>query len=195
MRKQETINLSLRYVDAEGQLWAQDDELLWHDYPPEQWPAENIISHDLEIALPSGIPPGDYEVWLRVMDSERRPYRLNDGQFDVSLGHIELLAGTEIAELPPISEQHARLKDIDFLGYKLPEDEIRPGHALPIDLFWRVRRTPVQDFRLRLELLDQTGVVISSVEGAPTRADYPVSAWQAGELLQSKMLDVGAGIR
>ena len=74
------------------------------------------------------------------------------------------------------------------MGYILPEDDIRPGHALPIDLFWRVRQAPAEDYRLRIELIDQAGNVISGAEGAPTRADYPASEWQAGELLQSKTL-------
>ncbi len=185
--------VSMRFIDEDGQLWGQDDDLLWHDYQPVEWPPEKIVGSDIEISLTSGVPPGNYDVWLRVMDNERRPLKNSDGEVDVFVDDIELLAGTECLALPSFIEQEARLGDVDFLGYSLPTGEIRPGHAIPIELFWLVHRTPAADLLLQIELVDEAGDVVAGVETEPTRKDHPASSWQAGELVQSKvMLNVPA---
>ncbi len=182
------VGLSLRFVDDAAELWGQDDGPLWFDFPPDQWPTDALVGSEREILLPSGIPPGEYDVMLRLLDGDGRPLPVNGDQIEAFIGQMAVIAGTEAASLPSIAEQQERLGDVQMLGYKLPEDEIRPGHAIPIELFWRARQTPIEDFRLRVDLIDQAGVVIGNEEALPTRADYPPTAWQEGEILQSKIL-------
>lgn len=181
-------SLSLRFVDKDGQTWAQDDERLWHEYPPDEWPVNSIVRNDQLFTVMSGMPPGQYDVWLRVFDKELRPLPSTEEQFDISLGEIEVVAGTDLAGLPPYTAQKLQLGEIDFLGFNLPGGGIKPGHGIPIELFWRVRQTPADDYVLRVQLIDQTGDVVSETEAAPSRKDYEPSKWQPGELLQSKVL-------
>lgn len=179
--------ISFRLRDDQGRQWGQDDELLWHDYLPEDWPEGAILRNDQDISMASGMPPGDYEIWLRVMDDEMQPLPVTTDQVDVYLGDIEVAASTEISDPYPFTTQKIRHSEVDFLGYYLPQDNIKPGHVIPIDLFWRVRQTPSQDYRLRAQLLNQEGIVIAESETAPTRINYPASQWQVGEVLQSKV--------
>jgi hypothetical protein len=180
--------LSLRFVDEEGQLWGQDDDLIWHEFPPYKWSSDTLIRNEQEIMLASGMPPGKYNVWLRVLDEERRPLPTTGGQPDLYLGSIEMQAGTELSEMSPYSIQREKFGDVEFLGYRLPDDEIKPGHAIPIDLFWRVLQTPTEDYQLRIQLINPEGETIRELDSAPSRIDYPTSNWQSGELLRSQIL-------
>ncbi len=186
---QEDVNeyvLSLRLVDDQGRLWHQDDNLLWQEYLDHQWPVETLLRKDYEVSLPSGLPPGSYDLWLRVLDMDRRPVLASDGTLEQYLGNIAIETGHEIAQLPPHTAQRVNLGDIEFMGYNLPDEEIKPGHGIPFELFWRARRTPQQDYQVRTRLLDPAGNIVGEAINPPTRADYPTSLWQEGELLQSK---------
>jgi len=180
--------MSLRFVDEEGQLWGQDDELIWHEFPPIDWPSDTIIRNEQEIMLSSGMPPGEYSVWLRVLDDERHPLLTTDEQPDRYLGNIEMQAGTELSEMSPFSIQREKFGDVEFLGYRLPDEEIKPGHGIPIDLFWRALQTPAEDYQLHVQLINPAGETIGEADSAPSRSDYPTSDWQSGELLQSQIV-------
>ncbi len=186
--KEETADyvLSLRLVDEDGRVWQQFDDLLWQEYLDHQWAKDTILRKDYENRVASGLPPGEYGVWLRVLDLERRPISAADGQVDQLLGKIKVEAGTDLAQLPPHTAQRARMGEVEFLGYNLPPDDIRPGHGIPFELFWRARKIPVQDYQVRIRLIDPSGDIIAESTNLPTRADYPMSHWQAGELMQSK---------
>jgi mannosyltransferase len=180
------VILSLRLVDQDGRLWRQMDELLWHEYLDHHWPTGSILRKDYEKTIASGLPPGEYDLRLRVLDLDRRPIPAADGQIDHFLGKIQVEAGTDMARLPSFIPQRARMGDVDLLGFNLPSDDIRPGHGIPFEFFWRVRETPAQDYQVRTRLFDPTGNIAAEAINLPTNANYPMTQWRADELLQSK---------
>ncbi len=184
--------LSLRLTDDQAKTWAQSDEALWDLYPPSEWPMDVTIRHEHEVALPAGLPPGEYQVWLRIVSArDDQPLTASSGGVDVLLTpSLAVRCDTEsqnVTRLPPHTARRARLGDeIELLGYYLREGHHRPGHLLYLDLYWRVRDIPCADYRLRLELVDQAGQIIGQTVTSPTRIDYPTSRWQPGELLNGK---------
>lgn len=178
--------LSLRFLDSEGQLWAQDDELIFQDFPAIQWPSGRMVGDEQEFVLASGMPPGEYGVWLRVLDTDGQPLATSAGQADLYLGDIEVQGGTDISAMASFSRQREKFGEVEFLGYRLPESDIKPGHLLPIDLFWRVLQTPSEDYQLRIQLVNAAGETVAEADAAPSRSDYPPSAWQRDELLRSQ---------
>jgi 4-amino-4-deoxy-L-arabinose transferase-like glycosyltransferase len=184
--------LSLRLTDDQGKAWGQSDEALWQDFPPDVWPMEAIIRHEHEVELPAGLPPGKYQVWLRIVGAK------DDQPLSVSSGGADLLlmpnlrvksaaSGVDEALLPPHTAKPAHLgQEIELLGHHIREGDHRPGHLLYVDLYWRVKKPPLADYRLRLQLVDKAGQVVGETVTTPTRAEHPSSHWQPGELLSGK---------
>lgn len=184
--------LSLRLTDAQGQVWAQSDEPLWQLFPPSAWPLEAAVRHEHWVEWPAGLPPGTYQVWLRVVgQADDQPLPASSGGVDVLLTSnlvVTSAAGqADESRLPPHTARRARLgREIELLGYHLRAGQHRPGHLLYLDLYWRARQTPAADYRLRLQLADRSGQVIGETIASPTRADYPPTRWLPGELLYGK---------
>ena len=182
---------SLRLVDEAGQVWAQADELLWRRFPPADWPADTLLRYDHELRLPAGVPPGEYQLWLRLLDEDLQPVALVAGGVDGLLGRVQVTASRApqaLAELPPHTAQNSRFGPATLLGYGLPPSgEARPGHVLPLDLYWQVRQPPAEDFLVRAQLLDSADNVVSEAVGPPTRSDYPPRQWQPDELLHGRL--------
>ncbi len=182
----DAYTLSLRLLDADGRLWQQIDQDLWQQPPPAVMSANSLLRTDHEIRWQTGLPTGDYTLWLRMLDQDGRPLSTTGGEIDILLGHIAMKSGSDPAQLPPHTPQNATMGPLSLLGYHLPDSEIRPGHLTPVDLFWRVRQTPPDGLRLRIELLAPSGQLVTTTELPLTQANYPGSAWQPGEILQSK---------
>ncbi len=178
--------LSFRLIDEGGEVWGQADGLLWRRFPPVDWPEDALLRYDHALALPGGLPPGEYQLRLRALGSDLQPLPVSAGGVDAYIGSVQVLAGDDPAQLPAYTTQPSRLGPVTLLGYKLPESAILPGHLAPLELFWQVHETPATDFVVQVELLDQEGEVMVSFASPPTRADYPPTAWQPGELLQGR---------
>jgi hypothetical protein len=142
--------------------------------------------------IPAGLPPGEYQVWLRIVGAE------DDQPLPASSSGVDILLmpkltvnsapeGVDEGFLPPHTTHRAHLgREIELLGYDIRAGHHRPGHLLYLDLYWRVKDTPSADYRLRLQLVDEAGQGIGEAVTAPTRPDYPPTRWQPGELLYGK---------
>lgn len=178
------VTLSLRFTGPDGVVWAQRDELLWPDYPPSLWPQGTLVRHDVRVALPGGVPPGAYSLTLRLVDEVGAVIPVTDGRLDLPLGEVQVAAGQ--TNLPDLTGQKVNLGPLRLLGYNLPALALRPGHLLPVTLFWQARRAPEVDYLLRLQLVNGAGEVLQEVVGPLTRADYPMTLWHKGEVVQGR---------
>jgi 4-amino-4-deoxy-L-arabinose transferase-like glycosyltransferase len=189
----EEITVSLRFIDTQGQMWLQDDQPLWPHFPLAQWPPEQLVQVQPLINLPAGLPPGSYQVMLRLVNrATRQPIATAAGPIDRPL--LEQLtvqvasAPADLTDLPGFTTHSVRIsREISLLGYILPTESYRPGHLVPLTLYWRVWQPPTANYQLLVEMVDSGGKVTQSMVTAPTRLDYPSSAWQAGDLLQSQV--------
>lgn len=187
------VSLSVRLVDEAGQVWHQADEPLWPTLPPAQWQANALVRVQPLIALPAGIPPGSYRVLLRVTDNVNfQTIATQSDEIDiVAIAQLPVAAATapdDLADLPEHTAQSVRLnRAIELLGVNLPTDQYRPGHLVPFTLYWRVWQTPTEDYQLEVEMVDEASGNTQTVTVAPTRPDYPTSAWQPGDILQSQV--------
>ncbi|MFW6069747.1 MAG: glycosyltransferase family 39 protein [bacterium] len=183
--------ISLRFVDQDGKLWQQIDRPLWPEYPVEEWPLETTIRNNHVMDLPGGLPPGTYQLWMRLIDGETgQPLAVDSGGVDLRLGDVAVQA----ASCPSSrSERSDYLPQVAYFGRELMlqgrtplAEGYRPGHLLEVDLYWCVRRTPRADYALRLQLVDEDGDIAGESLGALGRADYPPSRWIAGQQLMSR---------
>ena len=164
--------LSLRLLDQDALSWGQFDR------PLKTLDPNLLLRHEHEAALPAGLPPGEYRIELRLLvGAEQRPVALNDGGDAFLLpDRLQVASVAQGQALWPGSA--VQLVDAGF-----PDAEYRPGHPIPLALAWRTRRQPADDYRLRLRLVDEDGVLAAEAINTPTRSDYATSHWQPGEFL------------
>ncbi len=184
--------LSLRWQDETGQTWFQQDTPLSPAYPPAEWPTAAMVRYDAVISLPASLPPGNYTVWLRLLNPEDTTLPSNTGQPDVFLGemtitHRPIQLDVALATLPAFTPQQAEVGPLTLLGYEVPTTELRPGHLLPLELFWQVNHAPNQDYQLRTRLINDAGELLNETITPLTRASYPPSQWPPGTLIQGKI--------
>ncbi|HZD10571.1 MAG TPA: glycosyltransferase family 39 protein, partial [Candidatus Binatia bacterium] len=131
-RSAEDYEISLRFTDAAGQLWQQIEDGLWPAYPPAGWPAHGLVRYDHIARLPAGLPPGVYQVWMRIVDGQsKQPLLLASGEADLRLPDVAVSA----AACEQKEQMGAELKrasalfgtDLTLEGYSQALETYRPG--------------------------------------------------------------------
>jgi hypothetical protein len=188
----EGYDMSLRLTDEAGQIWYQKDDPLWVRYGPASWPPDQIVRYGPVLSLPAGLPPGEYQVRLRLSrTADRQPLLANGEQIEwLVMPSLIIRAAQASAGLNRLPEHTALEKSfggqVKLIGFQIPPAAYRPGHIVPISLFWQVLDNPQADYQLHLQLVDDAGTVLNEAVSPPTRADYPTSRWQTDEIIQGR---------
>lgn len=169
--------------------WWETSYPLWEAYPPSAWPEETAVQVQPPIQLPAGLPPGEYQVWLQLLDrATHMPVPAAPGDDPLLLlPQLTVTPSTAVsaANLPAHTPRLVHWPGLNLVGYSFPAETYRPGHLLPVDVYWQAQgNTP--DSQLVVQLLDAQGQLAAETITPPTRADYPSSQWQAGELLHGR---------
>lgn len=162
-----TFKVSVRLVDTNGNVWAQDDR---------------EIASDLQrigIFIPMGIPPGDYTVRLQV-------YHTRDGK---PLRDADVLSNIRIvAPASPNIAAIAHRTEINFengirlLGYTT--SVAKPGFPLPITFFWQATRNIEKEYTVITQIQDARRKIFATTQAAPALGIYPTTHWQVNEIVR-----------
>lgn len=181
--------LSVRLVGADGRSWAQQDYRL--DQP--------AALDNLALVIPSGTPPGQYQVRLGLMhaaggaavDVVGPAPRLPGPEADlVTVAVVRPDAPPPDHTLPFEQSLDARLDDaLQAIGYSVTDGPVAPGNDLTVNLFWRALSGLAgrDDLSIVVQLLDREGGVAAAWEGPPV-GWYPTSNWPAGDLVRSQSM-------
>jgi len=192
----EEYSFSFRLMDKEGQLWGQNDLLPFNNlYPTSRWEPHKVIVQPVVIPLPSGTPPGLYQLSLIV-------YSRRDGQELEVLDERGVPMGTAITlgefHFPPsplpslqgLSFRHPRREEfggqLRLLGYELPSKEWRSGESLHLELYWQAMASLTEDYEVVLQMVHKRGEVLRERAYHPSKADYPTSRWKGGSLVRGQ---------
>lgn len=183
-------SLSLQLRDEQGQSWAQINRPLWRHYPPSAWPDETLLRYDHLTRIPAGVPPGRYQVWLRLLDEQDQALVQPDGQVELRLPDVTVAAASCNADPPTwlVGESpNARFgRALTLVGTSALAQEARPGHPLSLNLLWCVRRQPVEDYRIRLQLVDENGEIVAESSSPFGWTGSPATALEPGQLVSSR---------
>lgn len=174
-------SITLRLVDSAQQQWAQSDTQHPAGYPTSRWPTTHYGRDAHLLALPPGLPPGRYTLLANVY----RPDTLQALGLDMPIGAVDIPADMGDGAAPQTLA--APLGGVTLLDASLGRLELGVGDDLPLTLFWRVDTRPTTDFVAQLTLLAPDGEAALSVDLPPVRADYPPTAWTAGQVLQGRL--------
>ena len=189
--------ISFRLVDGEGFVWAShDSQPLAGLYPTSYWrPGERVYDQQ-DIFVHPEVPPGRYDLELRVIDAGRPlPVRDPGGApigSALHLGSVDLeppVAWRDPAGLTgdpgwvnqPLSDW------LTLLTARLSRSEVRPGDPLAVETRWHAPRTGTRENVVRWELIDPAGQVWGTAQGPPTgQPAYPTSRWAAGTVVRGR---------
>ena len=191
----EDYSVSVKLLDADGMVLAQQDSGLYRAWQPERWlPAERIADrHELEI--PSDIPLGRYQLQvslyrptdlsrLLTLDEEGMPVQET---LSALLGRSAWVKVKPPLEPGQLSIQHplqVNLGDqVTLLGYDVTSGAVQPGQSLDLTLYWQARREMTEDYTVFTHLVAADGRLVAQQDNQPAEGRYPTSLWDVGEIV------------
>lgn len=173
------LRFSLRGPDDKEWL-IRHQSLVLEEAVPETTgprPDDAVVSISYALPIPYGTPPGIYTLFLQPFGSADGP-PLGDAQ---PLAQVTLTTSNSRGvspKLSPLIALHFQ-NGLTLKGIIFPDTEVRPGHNLPLTLFWEAD-LPLQANGLRYELaiLGPDGEVLKKQEGVPG-ADW-LTTWPPG---------------
>jgi hypothetical protein len=83
----------------------------------------------------------------------------------------------------PYTLQSSFADQIELIGYDLPSAPYQPGAFLNATLYWRSLTEPKQSYKVFVHLLDDSGQLLSQVDGVPVDWKLPTTCWVRGEYI------------
>ena len=150
--------------DETGQNWVDLLEEIQTDQSVP-WPKTGLSRQPYQLNLPLGMPPGQYSLFIQPVDSESLT-PLGDVQH---LSDVEINSGAEYASLNwPRARQIQFENGLKLLGWEASDEQVRPGHNLPLTLYWQADQPlDVAELRYELAVVDAGGMIIRTQESAP----------------------------
>jgi hypothetical protein len=177
------VALSLRLVDADGQVWAAQDEPLGGNLLDLTATAELV--QPLRLAVPAGTAPGAYSLVLVVYDPQTgQPLPIDGfGASQAVLGAVEVTRPASSSSQPALAD----FGPLRLVQAATPAAAVSPGDAIPLELLWQA----APDFQAEplvvvAQLLDQDGQVAANLEAEPLSGRYPTAQWQPSELVRDR---------
>jgi len=129
------VYLALRAADGERDIvWSEGGRQVLNDFgwPAPSWPQATILDGEAYVPLPLSLPPGDYELVLRLADRGGwLGLSRSDGTFagtELPLGELQVTAARMPAaslDLPTVTE--IAWPGLTVLGYRGPAGQIAAG--------------------------------------------------------------------
>ena len=193
--------VSLRLLDGAGVPRAQVDRLPYMYLPTDAWPAGSLVEQEIALRVPAGTPPGEYalQMVLYEEEGERALAFRRDGEgeeaFALDLGALAVARGDgglrEADVLPegvPLPRLAARFgPDLTLWAWRTAPEALDPGGRLFLNLLWRARRAPREDYELVVNLADAAGRVWHTTTHHLAGVEYPPTAWRSGELVSGAL--------
>lgn len=188
--------VSTYLMDEGGKVWPQSSrQALDGDYPTSLWEAGQVVRDRFDLVVDPETPRAVYELRVGLYDAEAQSYlpvvASSGGSAvseSISLGQILARSRQRQFEVPPIENPlTAHFGEVvSLLGYDLEEDEVTPGDALHLTLYWQARREMNVSYTVFVHLLDAQSRIWGQRDSLPDGGQYPTTGWLAGEVIEDR---------
>ncbi|MFN8454814.1 MAG: glycosyltransferase family 39 protein [Anaerolineae bacterium] len=182
--------VSLRLADTAGRTWAIRDSLPGEAHFTDLQPGQTLTDRP-GLLVAAGTPPGVYRLLLSVRrTSADHPLNVLDGQGQPQGAELLLRQVEVVDPQPPVKPETLPVQFITnanfgesarLVGYSLGQGPFTAGQALPLTLFWESLANAPGPLTTVLQLQDDNGQPIFSLERPPVRAS---TEWQRHTLLR-----------
>lgn len=146
-----------------------------------QWQPDKINRRSYIIPLPTGLPPGEFSLLAQPIWLSEKPQILAETQpLDTFVRPADSRAEVDWPG-PPAAAIFAN--GVQLREIALAETAVRPGHNLPLTLFWQMENdATLTNLRYELTVFAPDGSILRQQSGHPG-ASW-VSEWQPSQLLR-----------
>ncbi len=171
--------VAVQLTDDKGDVWAESfDSPAYGPHPTIHWAEGEVLKHWHDVSLPTDMPQGDYEVFVRILEGE---HLLGEA----ALGQFEVRGRARVFSIPDI--QHptdATLGEaVRFLGYDLSSNELKPGKTLRLTLYWQAIEEMQMSYTVFTHLLDANERIWGQKDSIPGQGEAPTTSWMQGEVI------------
>jgi 4-amino-4-deoxy-L-arabinose transferase-like glycosyltransferase len=178
--------------DMMGYRWSQVEA---YAYPAEQWQPGETIIQQVSVPVPSGTPPGEYQLRVGLFDQttgERAPRLDEAGNYAsdaVILTGVPILAGPVPKNLPapPFLLNESTAPNLELLGYERGSHQVFSGDSWGL-AFWWLASSPLRSLSIKLDLLDDAGSILTLLETQPVYNTYPFETWQTPQFVIDRQI-------
>ena len=192
----DTPRVALRLVDASGFTWAQTDQSVGDDLLKKTgWPTNGLLDDRHGIMIPTGTPPGDYQLLLNVYnDQHPNSFPVTGSGASISPGGVILAtihvdAPSRVVWTAGIAGFQPKERTFEsglaLLGYAGSE-QVKAGESGYLTIVWKALVPAPAPSRLRLQLLAADGTVAEQRDLPLATNAYPTSRWQSGAVLREQ---------
>ncbi|MCA9922480.1 MAG: hypothetical protein KC421_08915, partial [Anaerolineales bacterium] len=165
-----TANAWLRFVlrGPDGKDWVLSEQSLIPDAEAMVWVDNQPMRLQYPIHLPLGTPPGTYTLLVQPFAADGGAYGDFQPLTDVAIADSG--AWMAVAERPFAPATAVSFKNgISLQGVELAAGEVRPGHVVPMTLYWQTDNEAVagQDLSYKLLIRHPSGEILREVDGKP----------------------------
>ncbi len=177
-----------RLTDSCGHLWAFDERGIG-----QRGRAGDDEFDQYALTLPSTMPPGNYELRVRVRSSD--DYLVGRDTFGNALDDIRLavvriekdkssITASQLLERFQLENPYyVDIGEMRLIGFKPMPREVATEQMVSLGIYWRARGKPQGDYLVAVQLRDATGRVAFEHASRPANGAYPTTEWDAGEVL------------
>jgi uncharacterized membrane protein len=173
------MSLRLQQLDGPAEhSWLE--EPAGGTYPTSRWEDAEIVRDWHDLALPADVPPGNYQLSLRLLNARGRAV----GR-EVKLETLTVEGRERIFYAPQIQNtMEARLGEhAAFLGYDLSPAVISPGQSIHLTLYWKALSEPERSYSVFTHLLDSDQRIWGQRDGVPGHGALPTTSWIEREII------------
>jgi hypothetical protein len=149
----------------DGNYWLDYSQSFW-DETASSWPQESLVRLAYGVPVPAGSPPGDYQLLMSIWDKV-------GGQTIADWRTLTPVALADSSKWPLDAKislsTHSAIRfanGLNLLGLSWVTNEVKPGHPLPLSLYWSAELPPV-DVRYQLDLVGPGDKILRTQEAVP----------------------------
>jgi hypothetical protein len=178
------------YLDAksvagnEGGSWT--DRLASREYPTSQWRRGEVLVDIHQLQMPPTARSGFYLLSMRLIDLSTGEYASER----VILGKLEFVERTRRFDTPqaqyPVGVDLG--DQVNLIGYDLPQENVAPGEAFPLTLYWRALDEMDSSYTVFVHVVGPDGVIRGQWDSVPGDGTLPTTGWVKDEVITDEYL-------
>jgi hypothetical protein len=158
-------------------------------FPTTLWKVGQVIQERYAVAVsPEAMTPAVARVnigaYLLENSEKLLPWRDEQGRVldSPTIGRVRVTPPKPLSYHPTHSVSSDLGGQIRLVGYDLDRENVRPGDAFTVTLYWQAVKPLPTDYTVFVHLVGAE--IVAQEDSQPYGGDYPTSAWATGEIVR-----------